>query len=127
MHESGEMYLETILVLKERHEAVRSIDVAAEMNVSKASVSRALGKLREEKCITVDENGHINFTDKGRSIAEEIYERHLVLSSLLVSLGVDEETATADACKIEHDISAKSFEAIKASLKRHGEYVKNIK
>ncbi len=125
MHESGEMYLETILILKNRHEAVRSVDVAAEMNVSKASVSRALGKLRQENCITFDEDGHIDFTDKGRAIAEEIYERHLVLSSLLMTLGVDEATATADACKIEHDLSQESFEAIKASLKRHGEYIKN--
>ena len=125
MHESGEMYLETILILKNRHEAVRSVDVAAEMNVSKASVSRALGKLRQENCITFDEDGHIDFTDKGRSIAEEIYERHLVLSSLLMTLGVDEATATADACKIEHDLSQESFEAIKASLKRHVEYIKN--
>ena len=127
MYESGEMYLETILVLKNRHESVRAVDVAAEMNVSKASVSRALGKLRDENCITVDDDGHIGFTAKGREIADTIYERHLVLSSLLMSLGVSEETATADACKIEHDLSAESFEAIKASLRRHGEYVKNQK
>jgi len=116
MRESGEMYLETILVLEREKESVRAIDVAEHMGFSKASVSRALGKLKHDGCILVDENGHITFLPKGRSIAEKIYERHVVLSNLLMSLGVNEKTALDDACRVEHVISDESFEAIKRSV-----------
>ncbi|MBO4360673.1 MAG: metal-dependent transcriptional regulator [Eubacteriaceae bacterium] len=118
MHESGEMYLENILILGKKQNIVRSVDVAGRMNISKASVSRAMTKLREEECIIIDSNGHIAFTEKGRSIAETIYERHRVLTDMLVSLGVSQEIAESDACKIEHDISPETFEAIKNHVKR---------
>ena len=117
MHESGEMYLETILILGIKRNMVRAVDVAEEMRISKASVSRALGRLKDEQCIIVDGNGHIAFTEKGRSIAEKIYERHQVLTEILMALGVDRETATADACKMEHDISDATFDAMKQHLK----------
>ena len=116
MKESGEMYLETILVLGKEKQPVRAIDVAGRMGLTKASVSRALTRLKDEKCIEVDEAGHIGFTAEGLDIAEKIYERHRVLTDMLVRLGVDRETAVADACKIEHDISDASFEAIKNYL-----------
>ena len=117
MHESGEMYLETILILGQRKNLVRAVDVAAEMRLSKPSVSRALVKLKADACIIVDENGHIAFTEKGRAIAEKIYERHQVLTEVLTALGVDREIAAADACKIEHDLSDETFEAMKRHLK----------
>lgn len=116
MHESGEMYLETILVLSAKAAPVRAIDVGAEMGFSKPSVSRALGLLKEQKHIEVDENGSITLTPTGRDIAEKIYERHTVLTKLLTGLGVSPETAQRDACKIEHDISDESFETIKSHL-----------
>jgi len=119
MRESGEMYLETILVLHQKQNRVRAVDVAAEMDISKASVSIALGKLKNENCITVDADGQLNFTDKGRAIAEKIYERHQVFSTVFMSLGVPEEIAVADACKIEHDISDETFNAVKAYLQQH--------
>ena len=87
------------------------------MQVSKPSVSKALGRLKKEECVIVDADGHIAFTEKGRKIAEKIYERHNVLSQILIRLGVDEETAVEDACKIEHDISDKTFEIIKKHIK----------
>lgn len=118
MQESGEMYLETILILNNRTHAVRSVDIAAEMGFSKPSVSRAMSKLRSDECILVDPEGYITMTEKGRSIAEKIYERHTVLSALLVSLGVSEKTAADDACKIEHVISDETFEAIKKAIRR---------
>ena len=118
MRESGEMYLETILVLGIKHNMVRAIDIAEEMHISKASVSRALARLRDEKCIIVDGDGHIAFTEKGRQIADKIYERHQVLTDIIMALGVDRETAVADACKIEHDISDKTFAAMKEHLKK---------
>ena len=113
MQESGEMYLETILILGKKKNTVRAIDVADEMKLSKPSVSRALGKLKSEDCIIVDSNGHIAFTEKGRQIAEKIYERHEVLTEIIMALGVDRETAAADACKIEHDISDATFAAMR--------------
>lgn len=113
MRESGEMYLETILVLQKKIPKVRAIDMVQEMGYSKPSVSRALGILREDACVTVDPDGTITLTEKGRKIAEGIYERHVLLSKMLMSLGVGEETALEDACRIEHDISEESFEAIK--------------
>ena len=113
MQESGEMYLETILILKEKSKNVRAIDVAEDMGFSKPSVSRGLSILKEEKCISVDEKGFITLTRKGSQIAKKIYERHVVLSDMLVALGVDKKTALEDACRVEHVISDKSFAAIK--------------
>lgn len=120
LKESGEMYLETILILSKQKNVVRSIDVAEYMNYSKPSVSRAMAKLRAEKYILTDGDGYIALTETGRNIAEKIYERHNILANLLMRLGVDEATATADACKIEHDISEKTFEAIKEHQRKCG-------
>ncbi len=117
--ESGEMYLETILVLSQKKKAVRSIDVAEEMSFSKPSVSRAMGILKSNGYIEIDTLGHITLTDSGRAAAERIYERHRILSEILMRLGVDEKTATKDACKMEHYISDTSFAAIKEHLKTH--------
>ena len=116
LQESGEMYLETILILSQRG-AERSLDVAEYMHFSKPSVSRAVSLLKNGGFIVVDKNGFIELTDAGRGVAESMYERHRLLTSLLTMLGVDEETAAEDACKIEHDISEKSFEAIKKHVK----------
>lgn len=113
MHESGEMYLEAILVLSKRSGFVRSVDVGEYLGYSKPSVSRAMGILRKGDYIRMDRDGALTLTDSGREIAEKIYERHTLLSSLLIRLGVSEQTATADACKLEHDISDESFQAIK--------------
>ena len=113
MQESGEMYLETILVLGKTKQCVRAIDIVEEIGYSKPSVSRALTKLKAGDFIRVDDNGYITLTETGRKIAETIYERHVVLSEMLIKLGVERGTALADACKIEHDISAESFAAIK--------------
>lgn len=113
LKESGEMYLESIYVLNKRNLPVRSTDVAEYMGYSKPSVSRAVGLLKNQGYIEVDKNGFITPTDSGRELAEKIFERHTVLSGLLVSLGVDTDTAAEDACRIEHVISDKSFEAIK--------------
>ena len=119
MYESGEMYLETILVLSKKQNTVRAIDIVDYMGYSKPSVSRALSKLKASDFITVDEkNGHIELTSSGRSIAEKIYERHIVISGLLVSIGVSEATALKDACKIEHDISDETFDAMKRAIKQ---------
>ena len=114
IYESGEDYLEMILMLSRRKAQVRSIDIAHELDVSKPSVSVAMKKLRESGYIVVDADGAISLTDDGRIIAERMLERHTVLTQLLVSLGVSEETARTDACKIEHDLSEESFEAIRA-------------
>ena len=113
VHESGEMYLEAILVLTKKNGFVRSIDVSEYLGYSKPSVSRAMGILRSGEYIVVDKDGAITLTPSGRAIAEKILERHTVLTRLLVRLGVSEETASADACKMEHAISDESFEAIK--------------
>ena len=118
MYESGEMYLETILILGIRKNLVRAVDVAEEMGISKASVSRALAKLKADSYVIVDDSGHIAFTEKGRAIAEKIYERHRVLTEILVAIGVNRETAAADACKMEHDISDETFAAMKRHLKQ---------
>lgn len=118
LQESGEMYLETILILSREKGTVRSIDVVDYMGFSKPAVSRAMAKLRESKHILVDKDGFITFTKKGKEIAEKIYERHTLLTSFLITLGVDEKTAAEDACKIEHDISDKTFEAMKKHAKR---------
>ena len=113
IQESAENYLETILVLKNKNGAVRSIDIANELGFSKPSVSVAMKNLRENGYIEVDSSGYITLLDSGRKIAEKIYERHTTLSKWLVSLGVDAKTAAEDACRIEHIISSESFEAIK--------------
>lgn len=118
LNESGEMYLESILVLSKKNNMVRSVDVAEYMQLSKPAVSRAIGKLKAERYILVDTDGHIALTESGREIASGIYERHIFLTRFLIKLGVDEETAKADACKMEHDISDKTFEA----MKLHADY-----
>ena len=113
LQESGEMYLETIYILTKKNHDVRSLDVAEYMNFSKPSVSRAVGLLKQGGYITVDPDGYLHLTDLGEQIATKIYERHTLLTEFLMRLGVDQETAADDACKIEHDISDKSFKAIK--------------
>ena len=113
VHESREDYLETILILEGRKVNVRSVDVANELGYSRPSVSRAVKLLREKDFITVDSSGIINLTEKGRKKAEEVYDRHVVLTEFFVALGVDEGTAAQDACKMEHVISRETFEALK--------------
>ena len=119
LQESGEMYLESILVLIRQGKAVRSIDIVDYMGYSKPSVSRAVGLLKAGQYIDVDNGGYITLTAAGREVAEKIYERHTVLSELLIRLGVDEKTATDDACRIEHVISDESFQAIKQYYYQH--------
>lgn len=116
LQESGEMYLETILILSRKNGGVRSIDISEYMSYSKPSVSRAMGLLKTSGFIIVDGGGYITLTESGRKIAEKIYERHNVLAEALKLLGVSEAVAAADACKIEHNISDESFEAIKRHL-----------
>ena len=111
--ESSENYLETIFVLSKKLPVVRSIDIATELNYSKPSVSVAMKNLREQECIEVSSAGFITLTEKGMKIANSVYERHEVLSSVLVAIGVAPEVAAADACKIEHQISDESFQALK--------------
>lgn len=118
VNESSEDYLETILILSKRLPVVRSVDIANELNFSKPSVSVAMKNLREKKHITVTDAGFIYLTDSGREIAEMIYERHETISRWLVSLGVPEETAVQDACKMEHVISKESFEALKQLIQK---------
>lgn len=113
------MYLETILILSKKNSAVRSLDVAEYMGFSKPSISRAIGLLKNGGYVATDEEGHLHLTDAGREIAEKIYERHTMLTQFLIYLGVDDETAAEDACKMEHDISDKSFEAIKRHAMRN--------
>lgn len=111
--ESGENYLETILILIQKGKGVRSIDIAEEMGFSKPSISRAVGILKKDGYIEVDSGGFISLTDSGYEIAEKIYERHRVLTRFLIKLGVNEVTAAEDACRIEHDISDESFQKLK--------------
>ena len=113
IQESGEMYWETILRLSQKSGHVRAIDVGEEMGYSKPSVSRAMSLLKQGGYVVIDRNGAITLTDAGRELAEKIYERHTLITNFLVSIGVDEETAAEDACKMEHSISDASFEAIK--------------
>ncbi len=120
MQESGEMYLETIYILSQKSAKVRGIDVGEYMGYSKPSVSRAIGLLKKDGLARVDEFGSIRLTEAGEAKARSIYERHTVLSRLFMNLGVDEETATEDACRIEHYISDKSFNAIKAHMLKYG-------
>ena len=113
LQESGEMYLEAILVLSQRGKPVRSIDVSEYLGYTKPSVSRAMSLLRSGGYVIMDKDSYLTLTDVGLEVAERVYERHRVLSSLFMELGVSEETATEDACRIEHVISEETFEAIK--------------
>ena len=115
--ESGEMYLETILILSQKLTQVRSIDIADEMNYSKPSVSRAIGILRNGGYINVDNGGYITLTETGRTVAENIYDRHKTLTDALIRIGVSEKTAADDACRVEHYISEETFQALKNVLK----------
>lgn len=119
MKESGEMYLESIYVLCKNRQRVRSIDVAEHMNYSKPSVSRAVGLLKNSGYITVDANGYITLTELGKKTAKHIFERHTILTQIFISLGVSEQTASEDACKIEHVISNETFAAMKSHLKKY--------
>lgn len=116
--ESEEDYLETILILMEQLQAVRSVDIAEEMGYSKASISVAMKNLKEKEYIEISKEGYITLTPSGKKIASEIYERHKVITDLLIGLGVNPVTASEEACKIEHDISSETFEAIKRHIKK---------
>ena len=118
LHESAEMYLETIYVLSQKMNAVRSIDVAEYMGYSKPSVSRAVNLLKSGGYLTADADGHLSLTESGRHAAKSIFERHTVLSDFLALIGVDDETAAKDACKIEHVISEQTIAAIKAFMEK---------
>ena len=118
IQESGEMYLETIYVLQKRKADPRSIDIANELGYTKPSVSRAVGILKKNEYIEVDSSGIITLTEEGKKIASRIYERHDLLTKYLVSLGVDEEIAAQDACRVEHVISQDTFEKIKVEYSR---------
>lgn len=122
MKESGEMYLETIYILTQKGNHVRGIDVGEYMGFSKPSVSRAVGLLKKDGLAETDNQGFIHLTEKGLIQAKQIYERHTVLTKLFIALGVDEETATEDACRIEHYLSDRTFEAIKERLKRYDSF-----
>ncbi|MGM9652999.1 MAG: metal-dependent transcriptional regulator [Eubacteriales bacterium] len=113
LQESGEMYLETILILSQKSASVRSVDVGEYMGYSKPSVSRAVGLLKQGGYLTVDAEGYLHLTEAGYEIASKTYERHRLLTEYFIRLGVNEETAASDACKIEHDISDETFDAIK--------------
>lgn len=116
LQESGEMYLETIYVLSQSGKPVRSVDVGEYMGFSKPSVSRAVGLLKEGGYVIANAEGHLSLTDEGRDAAEKIFQRHTVLTRLLVELGVDEETAAEDACRMEHVISDMTYEAIRRHI-----------
>lgn len=125
MNESAENYLETILILSQQKPHVRSIDIATELDFSKPSVSVAMRNLRENGYILVDSEGYITLTETGKKVAETMYERHTMLSNWLMYLGVDEKTAVEDACRIEHVVSAKSFQAIKDHVTKAREFLKD--
>ena len=118
IQESGEMYLETILVLTKKNQFVRAIDVGEYMGYSKPSVSRAIGLLKNGGYVTSDRDGHLSLTEEGRELAEKIYARHIILSRFLESIGVSKETASEDACKMEHVISDESIEAIEKFINK---------
>ena len=120
MQESGEMYLETIYILSLQSSAVRSVDVGEYMGYSKPSVSRAIGLLKKSGLVQTDEDGYLKLTEEGEAQAKTIYERHTVLTQLFINIGVDEKTAAADACRIEHYISAQTFAAIKEHIAKYG-------
>lgn len=119
LQESGEMYLETIYILSRKSSSVRSIDVGEYMGFSKPSVSRAVNILKKDGYLEMDESCNLTLTETGLAVARKIYERHTTLSDFLIKLGVDKETATKDACKMEHDISDETFEALKRHANRH--------
>ena len=119
IYESGQMYLEAIYVLLQEKDKIRAIDVGAYLGYTKPSVSRAIGLLKKGEYISVDGDGYITMNEKGKEVAEQLYERHTILTGLLISLGVVEETATEDACRIEHVISDKSFAAVKKHYLNH--------
>lgn len=122
MHESGEMYLETILILKKRIGQVRSVDIARELNFSKPSVSRAVGKLKEDDYIAIDLSGYIDLTEKGIEVAKGIYEKHRILTTFFTTIiKVSPDIAEEDACRIEHVISDETFQAIKRFLEDNKE------
>jgi len=121
LQESGEMYLETIYILSQRGQGVRSVDVAEYMGFSKPSVSRAVGLLRSGGYLDVDVHGQLVLTDEGKYVATRTYERHLFLTDFFVSIGVHKEIAEKDACKIEHDLSDETFQAMKAYVKKQKE------
>ena len=116
LQESGEMYLETIYMLSQQQNIVRAIDVGEHMGYSKPSVSRAVGLLKQGGYLTVEDTGHLRLSEEGQRIAEKIYARHTLLKTVLMRLGVDEQTAAEDACKMEHVISDATFEAISKHL-----------
>lgn len=116
LQESGEMYIESIYILNKKIGNVRSIDVCEYLGYSKPSVSRAVGLLKNGGFVLTDENGYLTLTEAGLEVAEKMYQRHIILSQMLMRLGVSEKTAVQDACKIEHDISDESFNAIKEHI-----------
>ena len=118
-HESAEDYLENILILRERNGNVRSIDIVNEMNYSKPSISIAMKKLRTEGLVEMDLNGYITLTESGEEIAQRIYSRHKLLEKVLVAIGVDSETASEEACRIEHDINDDTYNKINAFYEKH--------
>ena len=122
MKESGEMYLETIYILTQKGNNVRGIDIGGHMGFSKPSVSRAVSLLKKEGLAETDNQGFIHLTEKGLLQAKQIFERHTLLTKLFMALGVDEKTATDDACRIEHYISDRTFEAVKEHLKKYGSF-----
>ncbi len=118
LYESSEDYLETILILSNKQESVRSIDIVEYLNFSKPSVSVAMKKLRENGYINVDKKGHITLTEEGLKVASKTYEKHRLLTDLFISIGVNKEIAEKDACRVEHTLSEETFEAIKKSIKK---------
>lgn len=120
LQESGEMYVEAIYVLSQTSSTVRSIDVGEYLGYSKPSVSRAIGVLKKESLVETDDSGFLKLTKEGKLLGKHIYERHTVLTQVLINLGVDEKTASEDACRIEHYISDKTFNAIKKHIKKYG-------
>ena len=120
LQESGEMYLETIYVLSQKTSSVRGIDIADHLGYSKPSVSRAMGLLKDEGLVKKDSNGYYKLTEAGEILAKRIYERHTVLTKMFINLGVDEATAAEDACRVEHYISDKTFDAIKVHMMKCG-------
>lgn len=119
IQESAENYLETILMLHKKNGCVRSIDIANEMGFSKPSVSEQMKKFRENELIVVDSGGYITLTDKGRNIAESVYEKHEMIAEILIQLGVEKETAYQDSCRIEHVLSDETFECLKTYYRKH--------
>lgn len=121
LQESGEMYLETIYILSQKSSSVRSIDVGDYIGFSKPSVSRAVGILKKGGYVVMDKDGYLSLTDSGLEVAKKIYERHTTLTDFLVRLGVDKNTAVEDACKMEHDISDETFEALKRHANKYSD------